>query len=76
MRSTTRKIIAEYHLPAGYTVAPDAWSGSDARVEIRGPDGLLCWRAFEFEPNFEQELRKNLDYEANHSYHARNARNA
>ncbi|ELU9444758.1 DUF905 family protein [Enterobacter hormaechei] len=55
-------IIASYHPNNKVTViVSDVTKYDDSRVEIRrADDGLLIWRAWDFEEGFMQDLDKNL----------------
>lgn len=60
MKDETKKVIALFpNLQEGITVGVDVKSDGGDRVEIRR-DGVLCWRSFEFEPDFYHDLEKNL----------------
>ncbi|HBZ8014992.1 TPA: DUF905 family protein [Klebsiella pneumoniae] len=56
------KIIASYYLSDKVTViVSDVTKYDDSRVEIRrADDGLLIWRAWDFEEGFMQDLDNNL----------------
>ena len=56
------KIIASYYLSDKVTViVSDVTKYDDSRVEIRrADDGLLIWRAWDFEEGFMQDLENNL----------------
>ncbi|EFF9667429.1 MULTISPECIES: DUF905 family protein [Enterobacterales] len=56
------KIIASYYLSDKVTViVSDVTKYDDSRVEIRrADDGLLIWRAWDFEEGFMEDLDKNL----------------
>lgn len=56
------KIISSYYLNDKVTViVSDVTKYDDSRVEIRrADDGLLIWRAWDFEEGFMQDLDNNL----------------
>ncbi|EMK8420454.1 DUF905 family protein [Shigella sonnei] len=56
------KIISSYYLSDKVTViVSDVTKYDDSRVEIRRTDdGLLIWRAWDFEEGFMQDLENNL----------------
>lgn len=62
MKDETKKMIARFtNLKEGIEVGTDVKSNGGDRVEIR-QDGCLCWRAFEFEAGFYEDLEKNLKW--------------
>lgn len=63
MKTATKAIIDSFTLKAGFTVEQTSTARDDAQISIH-KDGVLSWRGWEFESDFEYDLIGALEYSA------------